>query len=125
MHGVLEPGSMAIVSTWAAERPLGLLGPMCDTLREAGISAPYARAFDADSYVLGVSELHDLLTGAGFRDVSVDTVELACVWETSGDVLATISGTPFGPAVASLASSGQAAVRAVLRKGLVVRARAR
>jgi ubiquinone/menaquinone biosynthesis C-methylase UbiE len=57
MHRVREPGGVAVVSTWAAERPPGTVGPMCCAFREAGVRAPDPRAFDAESYVLGVSEL--------------------------------------------------------------------
>ncbi len=118
MHRVLEPRGVGVVSTWAAERPLGLFGPMCDAMREAGIEPPYPRAFDAESYVLGASELHDLLSAAGFCDVTVETVELGCVWETSSDALATIAGTPFGPPLAALPASKQQAVRAILQERL-------
>ncbi len=48
MHGVLEAGGVAVVSIWAAERPPGTVGPMCHALRQAGVSAPYPRAFDAE-----------------------------------------------------------------------------
>jgi ubiquinone/menaquinone biosynthesis C-methylase UbiE len=118
MYRVLEPGGVAVVSTWAAERPLGLFGPMCDTLREAGIDAPYARAFDPDSYRLGVEELHELMLDAGFGDIAVDTVELDCVWESASAALAAISGTPYGPVIAALPSTKREAILAILQERL-------
>ena len=54
----------------------------------------------------------------GFSDVSVETVELDCVWETADDAIATISGTPFGPLVAGLPVADQDAVRASLAERL-------
>lgn len=118
IYRVLEKGGVALVSTWAAERPLGLFGPMGDTLRDCGTSEPYPRAFDAGSYVLGALDLVELLEAAGFLQVIVETVELECVWETSDDALATISGTPFAPVVAALPGAEQERIRAVLRQRL-------
>jgi SAM-dependent methyltransferase len=53
MRRVARPGGIAVVSTWAAERPLGLFAPMAQTLAELGVAEPYPRAFDADSRVPG------------------------------------------------------------------------
>jgi hypothetical protein len=50
MRRVARPGEIAVVSTWAAERPLGLFAPMGETLAELGVAEPYPRAFDPDSY---------------------------------------------------------------------------
>jgi len=114
MHRVLAPGGLAVASSWAAERPLGLFGPMVDSLREAGIPEPYPRAFDASSYALTVLDLRELFEAAGFRDVTVQTVELECVWETSRDAVATIAGTPYGPLVAALPDAEQRRIYATL-----------
>jgi ubiquinone/menaquinone biosynthesis C-methylase UbiE len=118
MHRVLAPGGAAYLSTWAAEAPLGLFGPITDAMRECGVSEPFPRAFDARSYAMGAGELRELLEAAGFGDVSVETVELDCVWETSADALATISGTPFGPILAALPLATGNAVRAFLLERL-------
>jgi ubiquinone/menaquinone biosynthesis C-methylase UbiE len=118
MHRVLIPGGVAVASCWAAERPLGLFGPMVDTLRESGIPEPYPRAFDASSYALRVSDLRELFQAAGFRDVTVQTVEMDCVWETSLDAVAAIAGTPYGPLFASLPDVQQQRIRATLRDRL-------
>ena len=53
MRRVARPGGIAVVSTWAAERPLGLFAPIGEALAELGVAEPYPRAFDADSYCLG------------------------------------------------------------------------
>jgi ubiquinone/menaquinone biosynthesis C-methylase UbiE len=114
LYRVLALGGVAVASSWAAERPLGLFGPMIDTLSEFGIPEPYPRAFDASSYALTVSDLRELFESAGFRDVSVQTVELECVWETSDDAVATISGTPYGPLLAELADAQRQRIYATL-----------
>jgi len=118
MHRVLKAGGVALVSTWAAEHPLGLFGPIADTLRESGILEPYPRAFESQSYAVGIAELRDLFQAAGFRDVTIETVEMDCVWETTSDALATVSGTPFGPLVAALPVAEQQRIRARLLERL-------
>ena len=114
LHRVLAPGGVAVASSWAAERPLGLFGPMVDTLHESGIPEPYPRAFDASSYALSVSDIRELFQAAGFGDVTVQTVELECVWETSDDAVATIAGTPYGPLFAALPDTQRQRVYATL-----------
>jgi ubiquinone/menaquinone biosynthesis C-methylase UbiE len=118
MHRVLAPAGTAVLSTWAAEHPLGLFGPMIDVVREADLVEPYPRAFDAASYALTVSDLHDLLETAGFRDVTVETVELYCSWEDCRDAVNTIAGTPYGPLIAALPPERQERVHASLRDRL-------
>jgi ubiquinone/menaquinone biosynthesis C-methylase UbiE len=118
MYRVLERGGVAVASSWAAERPLGLFGPMVETLTEFGIPEPYPRAFDASSYAITVSDLRELFESTGFRDVTVQTVELECVWETSHDAVATIAGTPYGPLLAALPDTQQQRIYATLRDRL-------
>jgi SAM-dependent methyltransferase len=107
MRRTLEPGGVLLTSTWAAEHPLGLFGPIADAARELSLDEPYPRAFDPQSYALGTAELDDVLRSAGFRDVAVETVGLDCTWETPNEVLAAVAGTPFGPLVAGLPDTQQ------------------
>jgi SAM-dependent methyltransferase len=44
MRRVARPGGIVVLSTWAAEHPLGLFGPVNETLREAGLAEPFPRA---------------------------------------------------------------------------------
>ena len=128
MRRVARPGGIAVVSTWAAERPLGLFAPMAQTLAELGVAEPYPRAFDADSYCLGASGLADLLRASGWREVRVETVELDATWDSADQAADTVTGTPFGPLVSALSAQVQDQVRARLitklggsRDGVTVR----
>jgi SAM-dependent methyltransferase len=112
MCRVTVPGGTAVMSTWAAEYPLGLFGPMIEALRETGVAEPFPRAFDGGSYCLGVDELADLLQAAGFRDVGVETVELDATWQTAETAASTLLGTPFGPLVSALPNDVQQQLRA-------------
>jgi SAM-dependent methyltransferase len=118
IHRVLVPGGVACVSTWAAERPLGLFGPMADAMRGSGIDEPYPHAFDGASYVIAASDLHTLLTTAGFGDIRIETVELDCIWHPASEAVAAIAGTPYGPLVASLPAEHRERVLGTLRDRL-------
>ena len=111
MRRVARPGGVIVLSTWAAERPLGLFGPVNETLREAGLTEPFPRAFDADSYRVSAADLRELLQTAGLRDVKVETVELDARWPTAEDATATLLGTPFGPLVSALPADAQRRIR--------------
>lgn len=128
MHRVARPGGIAVVSTWAAERPLGLFAPIGETLAELGVAEPYPRAFDPDTYRLGAGDLADLLRASGWREVRVETVDLDARWDSADQAADTVTGTPFGPLVSALPAEVHEQVRARLitklggsRDGVTVR----
>jgi ubiquinone/menaquinone biosynthesis C-methylase UbiE len=114
MRRVAGAGGMVVVSTWAAERPLGLFGAIAETLADFGLDEPYPRAFDPDSYRLAASDLRQLLVESGLQEVVVETVELDAMWQTADDAVATLLGTPFGPRVTALSVGDQERVRTLL-----------
>ena len=114
MRRVARPGGIVVLSTWAAEHPLGLFGPVNETLRESGLAEPFPRAFDPDSYRVSVADLQELLQIAGLRDVRVETVILDARWQTAEDATATLLGMPFGPLVSALPADAQEQIRARL-----------
>jgi ubiquinone/menaquinone biosynthesis C-methylase UbiE len=111
MRRVTRPGGTAVMSTWAAEHPLGLFGPMTEALRELGHAEPFPRAFDAGSYCLSTADLADLLHAAGFRDVGVETVELDASWQSAEAAASAMLGTPYGPLVSALPADAQGQLR--------------
>src|SRR5580698_2651596 len=114
MRRVAQPGGTVVLSTWAAEHPLGQFGPVNETLREAGLAEPFPRAFDPDSYRVSAADLRELLQMAGLRDVRVETVILDARWQTAEAATATLLGTPFGPLVSALPAIAQEQIRAHL-----------
>jgi SAM-dependent methyltransferase len=114
MRRVARPGGIVVVSTWAAERPLGLFGPMAETLAELGLAEPFPRAFDPDIDCLSAAELKDLLRTSGWRDVQVEMVELDARWDSAEAAANTVLGTAFGPMVSALPGDTQEQVRARL-----------
>lgn len=117
---VLVPGGAAVIAVWAAERPLAVFGPIAEVLRDCGLPEPFPRAFDVTSYALGAAELRELLTTAGLREVTVETVELECGWDSGEDVVRAVSGTPFGPGLAAFGEPGRESALAALRERLAV-----
>jgi hypothetical protein len=115
---VARPGGTVVLSTWAAEHPLGLFGSMNETLREFGMAEPFPRAFDSDSYRVSLTELRDLLLAAGFQEVSAETVEINATWQTAEAATATLLGTPFGLLVLALPADTQQQIRARLASKL-------
>jgi SAM-dependent methyltransferase len=114
MRRVARPGGTVALSTWAAEHPLGLFGPVNEALRESGLAEPFPRAFDPDSYRVSVADLQELLQTAGLRDVRVETVVLDARWQTAEAAAATLLGMPFGPLVSALPADAQEQIRARL-----------
>ena len=114
MRRVLRPGGSTVISTWAAEHPLGLFGPMMDAARETGVPEPFPGAFDAGSYCLGAADLAALLRAAGLGDVRVETVQLDATWPTSEAAASTVLGTPYGPLVSALPADARQQLRARL-----------
>jgi ubiquinone/menaquinone biosynthesis C-methylase UbiE len=118
MRRVARPGGIVVLSTWAAEHPLGLFGPVNETLRESGLTEPFPRAFDPDSYRVSVADLRELLQMAGLREVRVETVVLDARWRTAEAATSTLLGMPFGPLVSALPADEQEQIRAHLASKL-------
>lgn len=114
MYRVVKPGGIALMSVWAAEHPVGLFTPLGQTMREVGLSQPYARAYDDDSYRMSGPELQHMVEAAGFGDVKVEMVELAGHWDNIDDAANTVQGTPFGPLVSAMSAEDQLRVRKIL-----------
>jgi SAM-dependent methyltransferase len=111
MHRVAVRDGVVVLSTWAAEWPLGLFGPMTETLQELGVAEPYPQAFEPGSYCMGVAELTDLLQASGWRDVHVQTSKLDASWDSAETAASTLLGTPFGPLISALPGDAQDQVR--------------
>jgi SAM-dependent methyltransferase len=120
MHRVLAPGGVVLLGVWAAERPLGLFGPIAEIVAETSAREPYPHAFAPDSYTIDAGSLRELLAAAQFAEVSVELVELECRWGSAEEILATVLATPFGPLVSALDALAQERIREGLRERLGV-----
>lgn len=114
MLRVTRPAGLVAVSTWAAEHPLGLFGPIAETLHELGLEEPYPGAFNPESYTVRMPDLSAALTDAGWCHVEVETAAIDAVWSSLDDAVSALLGTPFGPQVSALSPDEQVLVSAVL-----------
>jgi SAM-dependent methyltransferase len=117
-HRVLRTGGSVAIAVWAAERPLGLFGPLTETIRDHGLPEPFPGAFDPGGYAISCGELVAQLTAAGLERATAATVELECRWEDGGDVARATAGTPFGPAIAALDELSRARLMGALYERL-------
>jgi SAM-dependent methyltransferase len=120
MGRVTRPGGTVVVATWAAERPLGLFGPMAEAFAAAGVEEPYPGAFDHRSYCLSIEQIHADLSDAGLHDPVIETVTLTAAWPDIDHALATVLGTPFGPLFAASDPPTQGQILGVLADHLGV-----
>ncbi len=110
MHRVTRPGGTLVLSTWAAERPLGLFGPMIEAMVAAGMPEPFPGAYDPSSYSLDDTGLRSLSDEAGMTAVEIELLELDAVWPDMATATATVFGTPYGSSVQSLDPIAMAAL---------------
>jgi SAM-dependent methyltransferase len=107
MRRVVRAGGTGVVSVWSAERPWGLLGHIVEVMAASGLPEPYPGAFDPQTRRLSRGILAGLLRETGWKDVSVETVELDAVWPSVTEAVATIHGTPFAPLFEALPADKQ------------------
>ena len=118
MARVLRDGGTVVVSTRAAEAPLGLFGPIGDAMAATGLAEPFPGAFDLTNFQLPAEELTGALKRAGFEDVALETVTLDATWPSADAVAMTLLGTLYGPMVIPLPAGEQAALRDDLARRL-------
>lgn len=102
MRRVLRPGGVAGVAVWAGGRPLEPFGVYGDELAATGVEPPFPRAFESDTFTMGLDVVRSLLEEAGFSRVDAGVVELEVGWPDPGSAAAAVLGTPFGPLVHAL-----------------------
>lgn len=116
MRRVLRPGGVAGVAVWAGGRPLEPFGVYGDELAAAGAEPPFPRAFESDTFTMGLDVVRSLLKEAGFSRVDAEVVELEVGWPDPGSAAAGVLGTPFGPVVQALPADQRNRLQARLEK---------
>ena len=62
MRRVLRPGGVAGIAVWAQGHPLEPFGVYMDELAATGIEPPFPRAFEADTFTMGLDAVRSLLS---------------------------------------------------------------
>lgn len=104
MRRVLRPGGVAGIAVWAEGHPLEPFGVYGDALAATGAEAPFPKAFESETFTMGLETVRSLLEEAGFSPVDASVVELQVSWPDAASAAAGVLGTPFGPLVHALSS---------------------
>ncbi|HTX11944.1 MAG TPA: methyltransferase domain-containing protein [Solirubrobacteraceae bacterium] len=116
MRRVLHPGGVAGIAVWAAGHPLEPFGVYGEELAAIGAQAPFARAFESDTFTMSVETVRSLLEDAGFSPIDASVVELEVSWPDAASVAVGVLGTPFGPLVHTLSGDLRRKFEAALEK---------
>jgi SAM-dependent methyltransferase len=118
MRRVLVDGGVALLSTWASERELGLFAAISEAARDGGLPEPFPGAFDPSGFAVSADEAAGVLEAAGFREVTVELVERECVWDSPEAVAETITGTPYGPQFAAADEATRRRIKELILAGV-------
>lgn len=116
MQRVLRPGGVAGIAVWAEGHPLEPFGVYGDELAATGADAPFPRAFESETFTMGLGTVCSLLEEAGFSPVDASVVKLKVSWPDAASAAAGVLGTPFGPLVRALSSDQRNRLEAGLRR---------
>jgi SAM-dependent methyltransferase len=116
MRRVLRPGGVAGIAVWAEGHTVEPFGVYCDELAATGAEAPFPRAFEIETFTLGLETVCSLLEQAGFSPVDAGVVELQVSWPNATSAAAGVLGTPFGPLVHGFSSDQRTRFEAELRR---------
>jgi ubiquinone/menaquinone biosynthesis C-methylase UbiE len=104
MRRVLRPGGTVAIAVWAHGRPLVPFGVYCEELTAVGAEPPFPRAFDADSYTMGLESVMSLIEGAGFVELHARVAELEVTWSDATAAAAGVGGTPYAATLNALSA---------------------
>ncbi len=116
MLRVLRPGGALGIAVWSDESAPEPFASYAQVLRQHGVPEPYPNAYDISVVTMSESEIELLLTTAGSEHSLVRTVEVPLVWPEPRWAALGVTGSAYGPAVAALDYSEQAAVFAAIEE---------
>jgi ubiquinone/menaquinone biosynthesis C-methylase UbiE len=117
MRRVLRPGGIIGIEAWAAEEPLGLFGPMIETVASFS-SEPSSLATIVRGYAMVADEIEGALREAGFQEIQIELRSVVATWDTPAAAAAAIWGTPYGPRLAGLPTEQQDNILRTLARAL-------
>lgn len=117
MQRVLRSSGRVALAVWMSGPQLEPFDVYGRVLERHGLPEPFPRGYAYD-FSMSPGEVDDVLTGAGFVDVQVETTVIEVSWPTLDDAVHGIAGTPYGPPVAALDEEGQRRIAAALREAL-------
>lgn len=120
MRRVLRPGGTAAIAVWLCGPVLEPFDIYGEVLEAEGIAEPFPGAYAAN-FCMSAEDVGGALETAGLASVEVVTEVLEVTWPSEEEVVAAITGTVYGPAVAALDAPRQHQVFERLASRLNVR----
>ncbi len=116
MYRVLKKGGMACVAVWSKDCRCEPFETYIEVLKEKDVPPPFPAAFDINSFTMSEDELYEVFDKAGFSKFDVNNYELELTWPDSETATIGLTGTPYGPIVASLEPALQSEVIEAITK---------
>jgi SAM-dependent methyltransferase len=113
---VLRPGGSLGIAVWSDETPPEPFASYARILQELGVPQPYPNAYETSLISMSESEVALLLTTVGLEQTIVRSVEVTLRWPNPRWAALAITGTTYGPTVASLGQPDQEAVYDAIEK---------
>lgn len=101
MRRVLRPGGRVGIGVWLSTARLEPFIHYGDALAAHGVPEPFPGAYDSTPITMTEDEVRQALESVGFAEIDVVIQSLDVAWPDPEWAAAAMSGTPFGPAVAS------------------------
>jgi ubiquinone/menaquinone biosynthesis C-methylase UbiE len=116
MLRVLRPGGALGIAVWSDEAPPEPFASYARILQDHGVPEPYPNAYDTSVVTMSESEIQRLLTTADSAQTSVRTIEVPLVWPEPRWAAFGITGSTYGPTVASLGQPELEAIFAAIEE---------
>lgn len=117
MLRVLRPGGSLGIAVWSDESPPEPFASYARILQEHGVPEPYPNAYDTSAVTMSESEI-ELLLRTVCKHTIVRTVEVPLHWPEPQWAALGITGSTYGPTVASLDQPEQEAVFRAIERGV-------
>ena len=121
MGRVLRAGGAVGVAVWLSGRGPEPFDTYANVLQGEGVDEPFPGAYTSSNFTMSIGEVEEALVAGGFDEVAVTAEELELARASPEAAALGITGTPYGPAVATLDGERQRRLMTTLRQRMTGR----